>query len=110
MEQIDLELTSGQNLQKKDLGSLLKSRKKLRERFQADFPLGVEKKQYSEMDEKFMSNLLALIADNISNQDFGVDEMYKELGINRNLLFTKIRALTDQSPADLLKSIRLKIA
>ena len=61
-------------------------------------------------DQKFVRQVLELIEKNMSNADFSVEEMSRELFISRVALYKKVRALTGKTPVELIRSIRLKRA
>ncbi len=61
-------------------------------------------------DEEFLEKLVELVEANISNPDFNIEQFAQELAVSRALLFTKIKALTDNTPKNFLKSFRLKRA
>jgi signal transduction histidine kinase/ligand-binding sensor domain-containing protein/DNA-binding response OmpR family regulator len=61
-------------------------------------------------DEKFIRQALELIEKNISNADFSVEEMSRELYLSRVAIYKKIHALTGKTPVELIRSIRLKRA
>lgn len=89
---------------------LLKNRKALRERFQADFPHGLEKTPDNEQDKIFIEKLYSIFDKSYENPEFKVDELVSELGINRVYLFQKVKALTNHTPKELLRVYRLKKA
>lgn len=61
-------------------------------------------------DEKFFRKVLNIIEDNISNPDFDIPMLAVEVGMSQPVLYKKIRALSDMSVNDFIKSIRLKKA
>lgn len=61
-------------------------------------------------DEQFLEKLVKLVDDNVSNPDFKIEHFANELAVSRALLFTKIKALTDMTPKNFLKSFRMKRA
>ncbi|PKQ61396.1 hypothetical protein BZG02_15675 [Labilibaculum filiforme] len=90
--------------------TILLNRKMLRERFQIDFRVGVEKKSLSAGDSIFLEKLYGLITDNLSNQELDLDLFASELCLNRTLFYQKVKQLTDNTPFELLKMYRLKKA
>lgn len=62
------------------------------------------------LDETMMNKAFQLVKDNISNEFFSVDEFSSGLGVSRSLLFTKIKAWTNQTPNEFILSIRIKQA
>ena len=47
---------------------------------------------------------------NMAESEFNVEHMGKELRLGRTQLYRKILALTDQTPSEFLRNIRLKMA
>lgn len=64
--------------------------------------------QFTSADEKFLKDLIELVEKNISNPDFKIEQFAYELAVSRALLFTKIKAITDMTPKNFIKSFRLK--
>ncbi|WP_010134779.1 hybrid sensor histidine kinase/response regulator transcription factor [Ochrovirga pacifica] len=90
--------------------SLLKNRKQLRERFKSDFPLELEKKSESKKDIAFIEKLYDLMSENLDNKDLDMDNLAKHLYLNRTHFYQKVKALTNQTPFELLKDYRLQKA
>ena len=61
-------------------------------------------------DEKFIRNALDVVEKNISNPDFSVEELSRELFMSRVALYKKLLALTGKTPIEFIRSIRLKRA
>ncbi len=61
-------------------------------------------------DEQFLVDALAAVERNLDDVNFGVVHLARELNVSRALLFTKMRALTNQTPGSFIKHIRLKQA
>ena len=61
-------------------------------------------------DGKYLSKLINILEDNMENASFGVAELAAEIGMSQPVLYRKVKALTDLSVADFIKSIRLKRA
>jgi signal transduction histidine kinase/DNA-binding response OmpR family regulator len=81
------------------------------------------RKKYSEMpfapistiagnsaDEQFLQKFNAIIEQNISNENFSIDQMAEQLNISRSGLFAKIKTLAGATPNELIQLIRLKKA
>lgn len=94
------------------IGSLLKGRQGLYEHFQKGLPF----KQSSQVggvssrDSELLTTLYKLFDDNLDNELIEIDSFAAELGLNRSLFYSKIKALTDISPYELLKNYRLQRA
>lgn len=61
-------------------------------------------------DEKFIQQALAVIEKNISNADFSVEEMSREMFMSRVALYKKLFNLTGKTPIEFIRSIRLQRA
>lgn len=90
--------------------TLLKNRKKLRERYQLNFPLVLDKTKDNNNELAFLEKLYALLEENLDNQNLDLDWLAKQLYLNRTHFYQKVKALTNQTPFELLKSYRLKKA
>ena len=91
--------------------SLLRIRKQLRERFKIDFPLTLEKSsENNSKDTIFLEKLYSLMQENLDNPEVDMNELAKKLYLNRTHFYQKVKALTDQTPFELLKDYRLKKA
>ena len=60
------------------------------------------------LDEQFMHRVLDLVEKNISNTDYSIETMSRDLGMSRTLLYKKILALTGKPPLEFLRLLRLK--
>ncbi len=63
--------------------------------------------QITEIDREFLDKAIALIEGSLSDDGFGVDELAREIGMSRSVLYRKIRALTGMSIVEFLRHIRL---
>ncbi|GAB3648648.1 two-component regulator propeller domain-containing protein [Echinicola sediminis] len=88
--------------------ALLLSRDQIRKRFEIDLPLTITKEESN--DHAFMDKLYSLIDANLDNQELDLDSFSKELYLNRTHFYQKVKALTGQTPYELLKNYRLKKA
>ena len=64
----------------------------------------------SKADEKFLDTINELIQENLSNNDFSIDELAKTLLISRSGFHKKLKAMSGLTPNDYIKLIRLKKA
>lgn len=61
-------------------------------------------------DEKFLSNIIRLIEDHLSDADLNVNALCELSGISNKQIYRKIKQLTGMSPVEYIKSIRMKKA
>lgn len=89
---------------------IIEQRQKLRERFNQNLKLEPRDIAVTSADEKFLDRIMEIIEQNMSNTEFEVGQLQDELLMSRTQLFRKIKALTNQSPGDFIRTIRLKRA
>jgi signal transduction histidine kinase/DNA-binding response OmpR family regulator/streptogramin lyase len=92
--------------------NLIKSREMLIERFTRSKKLVLEPKEITitPLDEIFIKKVLESIEANISDPEFRVEDLGKDLGMSRMPLYKKIKALTGQTAVEFVRTIRLKRA
>lgn len=64
----------------------------------------------TDIDWKFIATVKKHVEDNMDNPNFNVDMLCNLLNMSRTSFYNKIKALTDQAPADYIRLIRLKHA
>lgn len=64
----------------------------------------------SSCDEEFMKTVIKCIENNIDDSEYGIDNLAADVAMSRMSLYRKLKSLTDQTPADLIRTIRLKYA
>lgn len=62
------------------------------------------------LDKKFIDNVMEIIEKEMENGDFNVDMLATQMNISRTKLFSKLKAITGQTPADFIMTIRLRRA
>ncbi|MGL1884947.1 MAG: ATP-binding protein [Reichenbachiella sp.] len=90
--------------------NLLDSRKQLKERFLQQEELVVSEITHNKKDEVFLEQAISLVTENLSNSDFGVNNLVKSLGVSRSLLHTKLTAIIDQSATEFINNLKIKAA
>ncbi len=61
----------------------------------------------NELNNKFLKKMLEVANANISNAEFNKDDFASAMNVSSSLLYKKIKSLTDQSPTDFIKIVRL---
>jgi len=90
--------------------NLVEQRKMLREQFGRDIRLHPKDISITSEDEKFLTKTITIIEEHINNFDFDVSQLTDKMAVSRVQLFRKLKALTDQSPSEFIRTIRLKRA
>ncbi len=64
----------------------------------------------NELNDKFLKRMIDVVNENMENSQFSKNEFASAMHVSPSLLYKKIKSLTDQSPTDFIKTIRLKHA
>lgn len=64
----------------------------------------------NELDDKFVKKAVNIVHTNIDNTGFNKENFASEMHVSSSLLYKKIKSLTDLSPTDFIKNIRLNHA
>ena len=59
-------------------------------------------------DRRFVGRLRKIVQTHLADADFNVERIGEEIGLSRVQLYRKVKALTGQSPVELLRSARLQ--
>ena len=91
------------------IDNLLKQRNLLKNLYQGtkEVEQEVEASKLDDRDKQFVKQLNNIIQQNLSNCDFGVEDIGKEIGLSRVQLYRKVKAMTGSSVVDLLRKARL---
>lgn len=99
------------NLLIQRIKSIIRNREVVREKALRMITLGSsEPILENELNDKFVKKMLEVAQANISNVEFDKDEFASAMNVSSSLLYKKIKSLTNQSPTDFVKTIRLKHA
>jgi CheY-like chemotaxis protein/AraC-like DNA-binding protein len=91
-------------------GNLLESRRRLRERFDYSTKLIPRETVTNQMDLQFIRRVVLIVEKNLSDFEFDVDTLAREISVSRRQLFRKIKAVTNNTPNMLIRSMRLNRA
>jgi AraC-like DNA-binding protein len=61
-------------------------------------------------DQRFLKKALEIVERNLADPLFGVEKMAAEMGMSRGNLHRKLKAITNCSPGDFIRGVRLKRA
>jgi len=93
--------------------NLIDSRRQLREKFarnMANLEPETSTPAYAELDQEFLHSVGQIVQQHLSDPDFSVDDLAARLFMNRKQLYRKVKALTNQTPNEYIRSIRLQQA
>ncbi|MCA1745111.1 MAG: response regulator, partial [Bacteroidales bacterium] len=64
----------------------------------------------SDNDRRFVERATNLVIENISNSDFNIDSLCREMAMSRTLFYNRLKSLTGKSPQEFIRLIRLQKA
>lgn len=92
------------------LRKLIENRQKIIESFGKSLVNDSKKTTLAETEQNFIDNFRRYIEEHISDPELNLDEVAQNIGLSKSQLYRKIKSLTDYSPNELIKIIRLKYA
>ncbi len=88
--------------------NLIDNRRKLQKIFsKAEFTMQRSNIKLSNIDKNFINKINEVIENHISEEEFSIEEMGKDISLSRSQIHRKLKALTGKSPCLYLRSIRL---
>ena len=91
--------------------NLIENRKRLKEVFSAGFFSKVNAPEMDkDTDKSFINRFRHLLEDNYTESELNVEDLGKNMGLSRSQLYRKTKALTNYSPNELLRIVRLQKA
>ena len=96
------------SLLKTRIDNIIKIHFDLKQKFSGEAESDVISLAHSQIDIELISNIKSIIEDNISNPDLTSGFLCDELAMSSSKLYRKITQLTDLSPNEFIRTIRLK--
>ncbi|MGN9177702.1 substrate-binding domain-containing protein [Segatella copri] len=89
--------------------NLLRQRQLLKNLYQGtkEAEKEISEAHLEDRDKQFLKQLQAIIQQNLSDSEFGVEDMGLQIGLSRVQLYRKVKAMTGSSVVDLLRKARL---
>ena len=93
------------------LQNLLAIRQTLKQRYQnLEFTPAAEEDHALQLEDSFISKLKAVIEDRLEDPEMSIAEVCKGMGMSRSQLYKKVKALTNSTTTQIIRSIRLNKA
>jgi signal transduction histidine kinase/ligand-binding sensor domain-containing protein/DNA-binding response OmpR family regulator len=89
---------------------LIENREKLKSIFKRESILQPKEIAVVSSDEKLLDRIIKVLEDRLSDSEFGVEELSREVGISRTHLYRKIKELTSLTAIEFIRNMRLKRA
>ncbi|KDN55818.1 histidine kinase [Flavobacterium seoulense] len=98
------------SLLKTRIDNIIKTRIELKQKFSGEIESDVATLTHSQLDVDFIASITGLIEEKISDPELTANFMCAELGMSSSKLYRKIKQLTDLSPNEFIRTVRLKKA
>jgi YesN/AraC family two-component response regulator len=92
------------------LRKLIEVRQKLTMRYGALNPEGTPETSAEIQEDAFLKKLRSIVDAHLDSEDFGIGELCKELSVSRTQLHRKLKALTNKSTSQVIRTIRMQEA
>ncbi|MCP9235832.1 two-component regulator propeller domain-containing protein [Lewinella sp. JB7] len=90
--------------------NIVNFREALRARFRQEVITSPKEVTVTNADEEFLQQAMDIVEENMSNTEFSVEQLVREMSVSRSKLYLKLKALTGQSSSEFVRTIRLKRA
>ena len=89
---------------------LIELRKKLQEQIKTQSLINNTSAEISSLDKVFLDNLNKEVEENIGNENYDIEKLALSLSMSSRQLRRKLKALTNQTPLQYIRSIKMKLA
>lgn len=92
--------------------NFIRMRNRMRDMFVSKEVLTLEPRKITltSTDERFVNAIIESIEKNMSNEEYSVEELGSDVGMSKAQLYRKMKALTNQSANEFIRTMRLKRA
>lgn len=90
--------------------NLIENRRRLKDRFADQDEIRPDTFTGNTADHQFLEKAISLVFENLDNPEFDVPQFCSGMYTSKTLLYSKLKALTGQSPTEFVRNIRLKEA
>jgi len=90
------------------INGLLAMQETFKKTYQKQMEIKVQDLAIVSEDEKFLKNTFDCIENNITNYNFSVEELSRQMAMSRVSLYKRLLALTGKTPVDCIRTVRLK--
>ncbi|GHT16047.1 hybrid sensor histidine kinase/response regulator [Bacteroidia bacterium] len=92
------------------IAKIVEKQRNIQSHFKKKIDLSPSEIEITSLDEKFIKKAIAVVEENIDNPDFLVEDLCKEMAMSRVYFYKKLLSLTDKTPSELIRFIRIKRA
>jgi signal transduction histidine kinase/ligand-binding sensor domain-containing protein/DNA-binding response OmpR family regulator len=92
------------------INNLIETRKKLRKFFSSTIILKPSEIKVVSLDDRFIKKVMESIEAHLSNSAFGLELLADDVAMSTAQVYRKLKAITGQTPNDLIRNVRLERA
>jgi len=92
------------------IDNLQGQRKLLKQKFSNDMEFDTRAVAIEKQDQEFVDLVVSYVTKNMTDENFNLQAMYAALGFSKTAFYNKIKALTEMSPNQFVRTVRLKEA
>ena len=94
-----------------NIKSLIRNRERLKDHYSSELPNETTRGNISKkIDRKFVNEFSSIVETNIGNENFGVEDICREIGMSRVQLYRKVKAVLGLNINDYILSVRMQRA
>ena len=90
--------------------SLIANRSKLKDHFTSELPSNLKTQTLGKIDRKFIIEFTSFVEKNLGNENFGIEDICKNMGVSRIQLYRKVKALLNINVNEYILNTRLQKA
>lgn len=88
--------------------NILNERQRLREAILYSGNVAVRNEYSNKLDQEFMDKVISVVRKELSNSEFQISDLCRELAMSRTAFYNKLKSLTGQGPNDFIRIYRLE--
>lgn len=92
------------------IANLIQTRKQLREKYTRGNSWLSGKAELPSMEQAFLNRVTEVINAHLDDVQFSAEELARQVGLGRTQLHRKLKGIIDQSPGELIRTIRMQVA
>lgn len=92
------------------IANILEARKRFMEKFIREYLLEPKKNEEVVKTNSFLDEVIKIVETNLTNEEFNVNILAREVGVSRTVLYRKLKQLTGLNLIEFIKLIRLRKA
>lgn len=90
--------------------ALLDNRKKWTSYFRQSGDSSIKELPFPSIETAFLNKVNSFVKNNLDNEHYSVEQLSRDLRIDRTQLFRKLRAITGKNPSQFIRTYRLQVA